>query len=204
MAEQETRISPLAHYTSEFGALTGSESVEISEVPFLTQLTLRVAPGSSAAELVEGVIGCELPVAPNTTAATDEVTLLWLGPDEWLVLAAADAADDLVARIGAVLADERGAVVDTSAQRTTIRLKGKHARDVLAHGTSIDLHPKVFGAGRCAQTVMASTQVVIVAEDDGYLVLVRSSFAHHLAAWLLDASTEYISGSAEELARGTA
>jgi heterotetrameric sarcosine oxidase gamma subunit len=36
-------------------------------------------------------------------------------------------------------------VVDVSAQRTTLRLRGEHARDLLAGGCSLDLHPRVFG-----------------------------------------------------------
>ncbi len=43
----------------------------------------------------------------------------------------------------------------------------------------------------------ARTQVVLVAPDDGrpdFQVLVRSSFAGYLADWLLDATSEYLTG----------
>ncbi|MET7655934.1 sarcosine oxidase subunit gamma family protein, partial [Streptomyces sp. NPDC005486] len=68
-------------------------------------------------------------------------------------------------------------------------------RDLLAHGCSLDLHPRAFGPGRCAQTTLARTQIVLVARDEtraGFWVLVRSTFAGYLADWLLDAATEYV------------
>ena len=84
-------------------------------------------------------------------------------------------------------------VTDVSAQRTTLRLTGSRARDLLAKGCSLDLHPRVFGSG-CAQTMLARSQVVLVARaDGGFRVLVRSTFALYLAEWLLDAASEYCS-----------
>jgi sarcosine oxidase subunit gamma len=87
-----------------------------------------------------------------------------------------------------------GAVVDVSAQRTTLRLRGEHARDLLAGGCSLDLHPRVFGRGAAAQTLLGLAGVVLMALDDTgthYQIVVRSSFAGYLTSWLLDAATEY-------------
>ncbi|GIH21870.1 sarcosine oxidase subunit alpha [Acrocarpospora phusangensis] len=115
------------------------------------------------------------PLTPPGTAVTDgETTTVWLGPDEWLTVGPGAA---------------RG--VDVSAQRTAIRITGPRARDLLAHGCALDLHPDVFPPGRCAQTLLARTQIILIAESDGFLVLVRASFAAYLGAWLLDAATEF-------------
>jgi sarcosine oxidase, subunit gamma len=87
-----------------------------------------------------------------------------------------------------------GAAVDVSAQRTTIRLRGTHARDVLAKGCSIDLHPREFRPGEAVQTILGQAAVVLVALSEDatdYRILVRSSFAQYLAAWLLDAAGEF-------------
>ena len=61
-------------------------------------------------------------------------------------------------------------------------------------GCSLDLHPRVFGRGTAAQTLLGQAGVVLVALDDtgtSYQVVVRTSFAGYLTAWLLDAATEY-------------
>ncbi len=199
MAEQVLRVSPLGRYEARFADLDGGDRIAIQEVPFLTQLTLRVQPGSAAADRIGKALGVALPVQPCTTASGDGVTVLWLGPDEWLVVGEPDAAADLTARIKENLAEDHGAVVDTSAQRTAVRITGTNAVDVLAHGCALDLEPSVFGPGRCVSTLLAKAQVVIVPEQDGYLVLVRSSFAEYLATWLLDACAEYAAGAADAL-----
>ena len=88
-------------------------------------------------------------------------------------------------------------VVDVSAQRTTLRLRGEHVRDLLSGGCAIDLHPRVFARCAAAQTLLGQAGVVLMALDDTgthYQVLVRSSFAGYLASWLLDAATEYRTG----------
>jgi sarcosine oxidase subunit gamma len=65
---------------------------------------------------------------------------------------------------------------------------------VLAKGCSLDLHPSVFGPGAAAQTMLGLAGVVLIPVDDSgtdYRILVRSSFARHLAEWLVDAAQEY-------------
>ena len=57
-----------------------------------------------------------------------------------------------------------------------------------------DLHPRVFGRGNSAQTILGQAGVVLLALSDAgddYVVLVRSSFAGYLADWLLDAALEF-------------
>ena len=100
----------------------------------------------------------------------------------------------LEAQLREAITDHGGAAVDVSAQRTTVRLRGAHARDVLAKGCSLDLHPTVFGPGAAAQTMLGLAAVVLIPLSDNgtdYRILVRSSFAGYLAAWLLDAAEEF-------------
>ncbi|GGK45219.1 sarcosine oxidase subunit gamma [Planomonospora parontospora subsp. parontospora] len=99
----------------------------------------------------------------------------------------------LAARLRAAAGDGHAAVTDVSAQRTVIRLAGPAARDVLAHGCPLDLHPRVFGPGTCARSTLARADVLLAAgEDEEFQIFVRSSFAAYLWAWLLDAATEYL------------
>jgi sarcosine oxidase subunit gamma len=117
------------------------------------------------------------PVEPNTTADLDGRLVLWLGPDEWLV-------------IGGTEGDfpHAAASVDVSANRVAFALTGADAPEVLAQGCSLDLDPAVFTAGRCAQTLLARAPVILVRpDDDTWLVLPRPSFAPYVRAWLEDA-----------------
>ena len=49
--------------------------VRLREVPFLTQLTLRVAPSKAAATAAGDAVGAPLPTTPNTTSACGEVQI---------------------------------------------------------------------------------------------------------------------------------
>jgi sarcosine oxidase, subunit gamma len=193
MADTTNRRSPLDGFADRLAAAGDvPEAIRLAEAPFLTQLTLRVAPGSAAAGAAARALGTPLPATPNTTAACGEIEVLWMGPDEWLVVAPSGA-QGLAERLERAVAAGHGTVVDVSAQRTAIDVAGADARDVLRKGCALDLHPRAFGPGRCAQTLLARAQVILVARTDepAYRVFVRASFAEYLAEWLLDAAAEY-------------
>lgn len=118
------------------------------------------------------------PVEPNTIAEVDGRTVLWLGPDEWLVLGGREA--DF---------PRASAVVDVSANRVVFEAAGEDAAAVLATGCALDLDPSVFAPGRCAQTLLARAQVILWRRElDRWWILVRPSFAPYVRAWLADAS----------------
>jgi len=189
--------SPLADAADRLAAATRTSggAVRLAELPFLAQVNIRLDAKGAAADTVGLALGLQLPLEPNTVVRAGELTALWLGPDEWLLVGPAGTERDLESRIREAAGDEPVAVTDVSAQRTTLLVAGSHARDLLAHGCSLDLHPRAFGPGRCAQTTLGRTQVVLVSRDEpgsGFWVLVRSSFALYLTDCLLDAATEYL------------
>jgi sarcosine oxidase, subunit gamma len=193
MAEILMRQSPLQGWDSRFDRLP--ESVRINEEPFVAMVDLWVdgsGAGGSAAAAVLGVSA--LPSAPSTMVDGAESTVIWFGPQEWLVTSASRSGEELETHLRAAVAEAGGAAVDVSAQRTTIRLRGAHARHVLAKGCSLDLHPTVFGHGAAVQTTLGQAAVVLIPVDDSgtdYRILVRSSFARYLAEWLIDAAGEF-------------
>ncbi|NUP43132.1 MAG: sarcosine oxidase subunit gamma [Streptomyces sp.] len=189
--------SPLGRDAGRLAAATRTSrgAIRLAELPFLAQVNVRLDAKGAAADAVALALGLQLPLEPNTVVRAGELTAVWLGPDEWLVVGPPGSQADLEARVREAAGDEPVSVTDVSAQRTTLLVAGPRARDLLAHGCSLDLHPRAFGSGRCAQTTLGRTQVVLVARDEpraGFWVLVRSSFAGYLADWLLDAATEYL------------
>ncbi len=164
------------------------------DVPFLTQLDVRLDPrDDTTMTAVAAALGFTLPFVPNTVAGSGDVSGLWLGPDEWLVVGSPDAGAALDTRLHRALehADASAvAVVDVSANRTTIELAGSSARALLETGCPVDLHPRAFGPGRCAQTLLARANVIVwqTTDEPRYRLLVRPSFAAYVAAWLVDAA----------------
>jgi sarcosine oxidase subunit gamma len=159
------RRSPLAGVADRLAKVTGP--IEMAEVPFLTQLNVRRDPN--------GPVGFPFPTQPCTSVRSGDVDVLWLGPDEWLVL-------------GATETDfpDAAAAIDVSANRVAFELAGHDAADVLATGCALDLDR--FEPGRCAQTLLARAQVILHRPDaETFRILVRPSFAPYLSAWLGDA-----------------
>jgi len=198
------RRSPLAHRAAELAAVTGG--VALIELPFLSMVSLRVDPAAEVGTRIERALGLALPSAGEVAGAghgriarPDEGRfVLWLGPDEWLVVGPASDTADLVALLSDAVGDGPGSVVDVSANRDTLVLSGPSARDLLEKGCTLDLHPRSFTVGHCAQTTLARAAVLIWptdAEDSPsgpvYRLLFRGSFAEYVADWLTDAAAEY-------------
>jgi sarcosine oxidase subunit gamma len=193
------RHSPLQHLADRLAATGSAETVMLEELPFRTLVELRVDPDGDGPGRLAGALGVPLPETAGEVTGGGSRQVLWLGPGWWLVTDEPEQTAGLEARLATALrqAEPTGtSVVDVSAQFTTLRLAGEHARTVLEHGCAIDLHPRVFGPGSCAQTVLAKAQVILHHTDRyEYRILVRASFADYLARWLLDAMTEYTAGS---------
>ena len=192
MAEPALRRSPLETSVAVFRQVS-SPALTLEAVPFETHLSLRGDAGDVRfVTAVERATGVPLPsrVGALTGAST---RLLCLGPDEWLIVADDDARQPLMASLMDALADSHHALVDVSASRAVIGLRGPRARDVLAKGLPLDLHPRAFAAPRCAQTVFAKIGVLLEQTDEApsYRLYVRASFAAYLAAWLVDAAQEF-------------
>jgi sarcosine oxidase subunit gamma len=194
MADLSTlRRSPLHHLHDRFEAerIAGERGVALRELPFLTMVSVRVDPGSPAFARLGERLGVELPKACGRVTSSGRHGVLWLGPDEWLVVAKTDD-DALVAELRDTLGGDRGSVVDVSANRTTLEISGPAARETLEKGCPADLHPRSFGADTAVATTLGPVPVLLWRTGaTTYRVLPRSSFGDYVARWLLDAATEY-------------
>jgi len=185
-------LSALAGWSSRFAsASAASGQFSIREIAFATQINLRVDAGAHGSK-TGSALDCGLPLAANTWNAGNECSALWLGPDEWLVVAPEARNDTLSAALRSALAGVHHSVTDVSANRTIIEIAGTHARLVLAKGCPLDLHGSAFKPPQCAQTLLAKSQMLLQCVDalPVFRVFVRISFAPYVAEWLLDAAAE--------------
>jgi sarcosine oxidase subunit gamma len=167
-------VSPLAGREAELAAAGARE------LAFLAQVSLRA--GAAAAR-----VPFALPREPSTWSRGEGREALWLGPDEWLLVAAPGQAPALVAELETALDGLHRSVVDVSAYRTVVELAGDGRFDLLAQGCGLDLHPRSWRDGHCAQTLLDRVPVLLQERDQATRIFVRASFATHLAGWLLRA-----------------
>lgn len=189
----DRRVSPAAHLAEQFAAaeVTGVRGVSLRELPFQTMVGVRVVPGSEVASRVEAQLGTSLPSSCGSVSRGEGLSVLWLSPDEFLVVAEAEPAAATSA-LAAAVAEGPGSATDLSANRTTFELTGPSARAVLEKGCALDLHPRAFADGSAYVTTLGPVPVIIWKHDaESYRVLPRSSFADFLGRWLLDAMVEF-------------
>ena len=174
MTAEPVRRSPLAARADDLDRL---EAVELA---FLAQIDVR-CQAEDAARL-------GFPTSPNTVTGDMARGAIWLGPDEWLVVALPGTAAATVAEFEAALDGVHHSIVDVSANRAVIELRSADRLTLLETGCPIDLHPRGgWSAGRCAQTVFAHAQVLLHELELTTRVFVRPSFAEYVVTRLLAA-----------------
>lgn len=172
------------------GAPNGPSGIALSDRRFVGQINLRVR--GAAVRAVSAALGYALPIEANTVAGNDASRACWLGPDEWLLICEDTKRAELKKRLDDALTGHAYAATDITDSRAVLRIAGVCARPVLAKGCPLDLHSKIFGVGRVAQSVVGKAQAMILPIDGGgYDLFVSRSFAGYLWSWLLDAGAEY-------------
>jgi sarcosine oxidase subunit gamma len=164
--------SPLAHRADDLVRLGGVE------VRSLAQIDVRCGPAEAE--------GLRFPTEPNTVAGDMRRGVLWLGPDEWLVVSLPGTAGASASAIEANLDGTHHAVIDVSANRAVIELRGVTRLDLLASGCSLDLDPAGgWVPGVCAQTLFARAEIILQELDGATRLFVRPSFADYVVDRLL-------------------
>ena len=176
-----------------------SAAFRLNERPFLELVNVRGDTRDAAfVSAVESVLGCRPPEKANTLARGNGYDMLWLGPDEWLVRSAtahdATRTAPLQAKLGAVFAGVFASAVDIGSGYTVLEISGTRSREVLARGCPLDLHPKLFGVGQCAQShYFKASMTLLPTGADSFDIVVRRSFADYFVKMMLDAAEPLMS-----------
>ncbi len=133
------------------------------------------------------ILGAPLPEEIGEIVAADGRQLLKTGPEQFWILASE--LEDVAGRLQAAIAPAIGSVTPLSHSRTCITVEGAAARELLAMGIPLDLHPEAFRVGRFAQTGLHHTPVLLLrAGEDRYEIFALRTFALSVWDWLADAA----------------
>ncbi len=151
--------------------------------PLFSVLRLRGAT-PIVFERLSSAFDCDWPRAPNTCSGG----VCWLGPGEWAILDRDPHKIDKQAIVACAGALYHVAHLGEAKRRW--RLTGARAADVLARGTSIDVHPRAFPPGACAQTRFAEIGALIVrpASEAAFDLFADAAAAAYLRLWLQTAA----------------
>jgi sarcosine oxidase, subunit gamma len=114
---------------------------------------------------------------------------VWLGPDEWLVIAEGADAASLGTELERALASEAHSLVDVSHRQIGLLVSGAVAARALSAGCPLDLHLSAFPVGMATRTIFDKAEIVLWRRDAGaFQVEVWRSFAPYLVAALTEAA----------------
>ena len=170
----------------------GKPGVSVLTLGDMGFATLIAGAGSADLErTTKRLIGLDLPRTPSAVLSGMH-GLVWAGPDQWLLIARQRAGlSDLLASLSA-----DAAVSDQSHARAALRVSGARAREVLAKGSMVDLHPSVFPVGATALTSFAQIGVQLWRTEDGpdgaiFEILVARSMAGSFWSWFAASAAEF-------------
>ena len=197
MVEDKPESPLVAFHLKGRRSETEEPGVTMIEHPFLGFIDLRGDVSDDVfVSKVRSALGVTVPCKPNTMIEANGYTVCWMGPDQWMVIVCPNSATGTVVKLQGAVTGLHAAVTDVTGGYTLFSLTGRHVRDLLAKGCTLDLHPREFDAGQCAQTNQAKTGILMIprANDAGcqaFDLVARRSFADYLAHWVEHSAREY-------------
>jgi heterotetrameric sarcosine oxidase gamma subunit len=163
--------------------------VDLAVLPAVTRLSVRA--GAAAASGMGMAMGVLLPSAPCRTMSQRERAALWLGPDEWLVLAPANDTT-LVASALKGAGSHSVSVVDVSNATVALEITGSRAAWCLNAFCALDLHLPVFPIGMCTRTLLGKAPIILWRTGaETFRLEVGRSFLPYVWACLEEARREF-------------
>lgn len=187
--------SGLEHITvpGRCGVQEGPAGVTLSlrEGVALASVMVRRGMQERLAARIRAAFALDLPATPRRRQS-GAIAFAWAGPGRWLAMTERVAGHAFEQRLHVELAG-LASICDQSSARTLVRIGGKRARDTLAKGAMVDLHPRVFGPGDAAVTVLAHIGAHFWQLDamPTYEFAVSRSLGADFWRWLVEAGAEY-------------
>ena len=131
MNSQEQSYSPL----SQKEKIT-SNNIGLQQIEFLGKLNLRLQEDDAeVSQIVEEYLNYNLPKIAGEVTGNNETRVLWLGPNEYLILCENEKKDNIINELNISLTNSFYSIVDVSDYYLTMRLSGPKSIDVLSVGT---------------------------------------------------------------------
>ena len=167
---------------SSLPATIASTNVLIKAAPSASRFVLR---GVEAITAVGRAFGVAIPTKPLTSGTSGSRSALWLGPDEWLLLATENETAAIYQQVSTALDGIACALVDVSHRQTALLIEGAKTAAVLNAGVPLDLSLKAFPVGMATRTIFEKAEVVLWRTGpESFHVEVWRSFAPYVLALL--------------------
>ncbi len=181
---RENSIEPLKN--NQIQDLFG---IKFQELSFVNKINLRIDPNnnfhiSACGKVLEAI----LPTKPNTYIENEKVKIIWLSPDEWLIINKKQ--QNLLRDLENTLGSKDSSVTDISENRTIIQISGNKIYKLLSKFLSLDLEEHLSSKSVCAQTLFVKVPVLLVNnfndKNSQIDIFVNKSHANYVYKLLVD------------------
>ena len=184
----------MLNYNSPINDTKKYSEIEISEVEPIIKLNLR-GKNRDFITKVGKVLSIIPPTDPNTSSGNDNLNMLWLSPDEWMIYSndkntlndSSNLEDKLFNEISKV---KIGSVSNVTDHWIMINVSGNKVFELLSAGCPFNFNDFMNLKGATTQTLLNHVNVIIHNKNINDLNLfVRRSFSNHLWSWINDAAS---------------
>ena len=168
-------------------------NIQFQELPFVKKINLRGDPSNKEfMSLNSKILNSDLPVEPNTYTNNQDLKIIWLGPNEWLIIEESQANEkDLISKLQNINNNQATSITDVSENRTIIRMSGKKLFTLFAKFLVLDLDSSFVKVKSVAQTLFVKVPVLLVrinsdAEEPKIDIFVNRSQANYIFNLLVD------------------
>ena len=145
--------------------------------------------GEAARAASSAAFGADLPVRLGAAHEFGGRAALWLGPDEWLLIAEGEGGEMIAMAIEDELEGVPHSLVDVSHRQVGLKISGAAAARALSAGCPLDLRLKSFPAGMATRALFDRAEIVLWrTEETEFRVEVARSFSPWFAAALAEAA----------------
>jgi sarcosine oxidase subunit gamma len=164
-----------------------SASTALRALPPATRYVLRGSSEVRAA--AQSALGFGIPATACRATVEGDRAALWLGPDEWLLIAPQPPPSGFAAGLAEALEGLAHSLVDVSHRQSALAVSGSQATTLLAAGCPLDLDASVFPVGMCTRTMLAKAEIVLWRTDPQvFRVEVWRSFVAYVSQFLGEAA----------------
>ena len=137
--------------------------VTIEELSLTGKINIRGK--SSDKEFMKNIgsaLNLVLPIEPNVRIFNNNISIMWLGPNEWLVITPENEKDGIISLLKSNLNPQKTAITDVSFNRVVLRLEGEKVFTLLSKFLVANLEKILKTNFSVAQTIFIKIPVLFV------------------------------------------
>tara|TARA_Y100001935_G_C17177242_1_gene443251 strand:+ start:294 stop:869 length:576 start_codon:yes stop_codon:yes gene_type:complete len=137
--------------------------VSIEERNLLGKINLRGKSNDKEfMKNVGSVLDLVLPTEPNVRVSNNNINIIWLSPNEWLIETPETETQKILTLVKSTLNQQNTAITDVSFNRTVLRLKGDDVYTLLSKYLVINLDEVLKTNYSVAQTIFVKIPILLI------------------------------------------